>query len=73
MRYLRRRRHQLEAGRRSQPAGTAGPPPKGSLAADFLDYITGTTADDVLRTSDYTPCVDRGMNLPKTMCSLTSP
>jgi ABC-type phosphate transport system substrate-binding protein len=52
---------------------TAGSPPKGSLAADFLRYISSTTADDVLFSHDYTPCVDRGQNLLKTMCSPTSP
>jgi phosphate transport system substrate-binding protein len=51
---------------------TAGPPPKGSLAADFLDYITGITAAEILRINDYTPCVDLGQNLLKTMCSSTS-
>ncbi|HEY0933606.1 MAG TPA: substrate-binding domain-containing protein [Trebonia sp.] len=52
---------------------TAGAPPEGSLAADFLGYIAGTTAAVTLYHNDYTPCVDRGRNLLKTMCSPTSP
>lgn len=42
---------------------TDGQPAPGSLAADFLDYMKTVTASDILRTADYTPCVDRGQSL----------
>jgi phosphate transport system substrate-binding protein len=47
---------------------TSGSPPAGSLAADFLTFMASTTADDILRTNEYTPCVDRGQSLMKTLC-----
>lgn len=47
---------------------TAGTPAAGSTAADFLDYIKSITASDILRSADYTPCVDRGQSLMKTLC-----
>jgi ABC-type phosphate transport system substrate-binding protein len=47
---------------------TLGTPAPGSLAADFLGYMRSVTASDILRTADYTPCVDRGQSLMKTLC-----
>lgn len=42
---------------------TDGTPAPGSLAAGFLQYMKSVTASDILRTSDYTPCTDRGQSL----------
>jgi phosphate transport system substrate-binding protein len=42
---------------------TAGHPVPGSLVADFLGYINSETADDILRSNDYIPCIDRGTSL----------
>ncbi len=47
---------------------TSGHPAAGSLAADFLQYLTGTTSDDILRSNDYTPCIDRGQTLVDSLC-----
>jgi ABC-type phosphate transport system substrate-binding protein len=47
---------------------TLGSPAAGSLAAGFLNYVRSVTASDILRTADYTPCVDRGQSLMKTLC-----
>jgi ABC-type phosphate transport system substrate-binding protein len=47
---------------------TSGVPAPGSLAADFLGYIRSTTSSDILRSDDYTPCVDRGQTLMNTLC-----
>jgi ABC-type phosphate transport system substrate-binding protein len=47
---------------------TLGTPPAGSLIADFLDYMKSVTASYILHTADYTPCVDRGQSLMKTLC-----
>ena len=47
---------------------TAGVSAQGKLAADFLDYMKSVTASDILRSSDYTPCVDRGQSLMSTLC-----
>jgi ABC-type phosphate transport system substrate-binding protein len=51
---------------------TAGPPAPGSLAADFLDYMKSVTASDILRSADYTPCIDRGQSLLNTLCRSVS-
>lgn len=48
---------------------TAGHPAAGSLAADFLGYMKSVTASDSLRAADYTPCIDGGESLLKTLCS----
>ena len=42
---------------------TDGTPAPGSLAADFLEYTKSVTASDILRTSEYIPCTDRGQSL----------
>ena len=47
---------------------TLGTPAPGSLAADFLGYLKSVTASDILRTADYTACVDRGQSLMRTLC-----
>jgi ABC-type phosphate transport system substrate-binding protein len=47
---------------------TLGTPAPGSLAADFLGYIKSITASDILRSADYTPCIDRGQSLMNTLC-----
>ena len=47
---------------------TLGTPAPGSLAADFLGYLKSVTASDILRSEDYTPCVDRGQSLMNTLC-----
>jgi phosphate transport system substrate-binding protein len=47
---------------------TSGSPASGSLAADFLGYMRSTTSSDILRSDDYTPCVDRGQTLMNTLC-----
>ena len=44
-------------------------PGSGSLEADFLKYINSTTSDDILRTNNYTPCIDRGQSLMATLCN----
>jgi ABC-type phosphate transport system substrate-binding protein len=48
---------------------TLGTPAPGTLEWEFLHYINGTASDDVLRTNDYTPCVDRGESLMHSLCS----
>jgi phosphate transport system substrate-binding protein len=48
---------------------TLGNPAPGSLEADFLGYINGTTSDDILRSNDFAPCVDRGQSLIPTLCN----
>jgi phosphate transport system substrate-binding protein len=48
---------------------TLGNPAPGSLEADFLSYINGTTSDDILRSNDFAPCVDRGQSLMPTLCN----
>jgi len=48
---------------------TAGHPAPGSLEADFLGYINSTISDDILRSKDYTPCIDRGQSLMDTLCN----
>jgi ABC-type phosphate transport system substrate-binding protein len=48
---------------------TLGTPAPGSIAADFLGYLRSVTASDILRSADYTPCVDRGQSLMNTLCS----
>ncbi len=40
----------------------------GSLEADFLGYINGAIADNILFNNDYTPCVDGVQSLMKTLC-----
>jgi phosphate transport system substrate-binding protein len=47
---------------------TAGSPAAGSLAGDFLAYTKSITASDILLSANYTPCVDRGQSLMKTLC-----
>jgi phosphate transport system substrate-binding protein len=47
---------------------TAGKAVPGSLAAEFLSYLDSTASDDTLRINDYTPCVDRGQSLMRTLC-----
>jgi ABC-type phosphate transport system substrate-binding protein len=47
---------------------TSGSPARGSLAADFLSYMDSPTSSDILRSLDYTPCVDRGQSLMNTLC-----
>jgi ABC-type phosphate transport system substrate-binding protein len=47
---------------------TSGSPARGSLAANFLGYMHSTTSSDILRSDDYTPCVDRGQTLMNTLC-----
>jgi phosphate transport system substrate-binding protein len=47
---------------------THGSPAAGSLASLFLGYMNTDTAKDILRSQDYTPCVDRGLNLMSTLC-----
>lgn len=43
---------------------TDGRPARGSLAADFLEYMNSVTASDILREDEYTPCIDRGKSQP---------
>jgi phosphate transport system substrate-binding protein len=47
---------------------TAGTPAAGSLAADFLGYMDSVASDDILRTNEYTPCIDQTESLMKTLC-----
>jgi phosphate transport system substrate-binding protein len=47
---------------------THGSPAANSLASLFLGYMNTDTAKDILRSQDYTPCVDRGENLMSTLC-----
>jgi len=47
---------------------TEGKPAPGSVTADFLTYMTGTEADDILRSSEYTPCVDGSESLLGSLC-----
>ena len=46
----------------------AGTPVAGSLAADFLGYMDSVASDDILRTNEYTPCIDQTESLMKTLC-----
>jgi phosphate transport system substrate-binding protein len=48
---------------------TATNPVRGSLEDQFLNYLTSSTSDDILRGGDYTPCVDGEVDLLATMCS----
>jgi hypothetical protein len=47
---------------------TYGTPAPETLAAAFLAYMNTDTAKDILRSGDYTPCVDRGVSLMGTLC-----
>jgi phosphate transport system substrate-binding protein len=47
---------------------SAGPPAPGSLAAHFLSYLKTSSASDILRADEYTPCIDRGQSLA--LCGL---
>jgi len=44
-------------------------PPRTSLAAQFLAYMTGSAAKDQMRSHLFTPCVDQNQNLMATLCS----
>jgi phosphate transport system substrate-binding protein len=52
---------------------TLGTPAPGSLEADFLGYINSTTSDNILYSNDYTPCIDRGQSLIRTLCNPNYP
>ena len=48
---------------------TYGSPAPGTLASSFLNYLNSAAAKDTLRGADYTPCVDRQVSLPATLCA----
>jgi phosphate transport system substrate-binding protein len=43
-------------------------PPAGSVSASFLNFLNTSTAKDILRSQNYTPCVHRGESLVGTLC-----
>ena len=47
---------------------TYGNPAPHSLSALFLAYLNTGTSRDILRSQEYTPCVDRGQSLIGTLC-----
>jgi phosphate transport system substrate-binding protein len=47
---------------------TYGSPAPGTLAASFLTYMNSDTAKDILRSENYTPCLDRNQSLVGTLC-----
>jgi hypothetical protein len=47
---------------------TYGNPAAGSLSTSFLNFLNTSTAKDILRSQDYTPCMDRGESLLGTLC-----
>jgi phosphate transport system substrate-binding protein len=47
---------------------TYGSPARGTLTSQFLAYMNTDTAKDILRSQDYTPCVDRNQSLMGTLC-----
>jgi PBP superfamily domain len=59
---------------------TYGNPAGGSLSTSFLNFLNTSTAKDIPRSQDYTPCMDRGESLlapcaPRScrLSALTSP
>lgn len=47
---------------------TYGNPAASALTTSFLNFLNTGTAKDILRSQDYTPCVDRGESLIGTLC-----